>query len=864
MVDNVLLNSGSGGETMATDDDGTAHHQYVKIEFGADNTQTKVASGAGLPVTPDSGGFAITNAGTFVVQEDGAALTALQLIDDTVYVDDADWTALTSKHILIGGVYSAVDRTVTDGDTVPIAVDMNGHTIVSSHAESLALADNISNTVNIEADHSGGFIATAVFGFNYDGSTWDRVRGDATNGLLVNLGANNDVSISGTVTVDATGQGDVPVTLGGEVVILGAGTAGIGKLTANSGVDIGDVDVLSLPNITNGGTFVVQEDGAALTALQLIDNTIFVDDAAFTLTSSSVSIAGAIRDDQLVTLSAAEGDAVPLRVTHDGKLHTKAEIFDPGTIDGFGHLITGEYSNQVDIQFFRDTPANLTTVTVATGGATSQVGGSGKWETSTAGTASAKSVTTQKTSYRSGSDIFALFTAAYTVGVANSFQRIGLYDTNDGFFFGYEGTSFGVTIRNAASDTTTASGSFSDDTLTGAVGSLFTRAGTPEAIDPTKLNVFRVRFGWLGSGPVHFEVLSPDDHWVTFHKILQPNLAAIASIENPDLPVTLHVDKNGADGTNIIMISSCWGAGISTGALPLDETLTDDVLAKINRNVIVGKTAGGAYVNVQTTNSGNLKIALDEYDGVPVGGGVELGALRVTIANDSTGIITANAGTDLNTSSLLTTSAHDAAFGTAGSADAQVRTIQGVASMTPLLVDATGSGDVPITLAGEVVVLGAGTAGIGKLTANSGVDIGDVDVTSISAGANLIGDVGLSGARTSGGTSIFRSIDLDEGALEVIKASAGQIYWIHAINLSAVMLFVKIYNATSGTYGTGTPVLTFPIPTQGDTNGAGFTIAIPNGIAFATGISIGAGTGVADNDTGAPGANDCVVNIGFA
>ncbi len=51
------------------------------------------------------------------------------------------------------------------------------------------------------------------------------------------------------------------------------------------------------------------------------------------------------------------------------------------------------------------------------------------------------------------------------------------------------------------------------------------------------------------------------------------------------------------------------------------------------------------------------------------------------------GAVTANAGTNLNTSALLTTSAHDAAFGTAGTADSQVRTVQGIASMTPLLVN---------------------------------------------------------------------------------------------------------------------------------------------------------------------------------
>lgn len=44
MADNVILNSGSGGATMRTDDDGTAHWQYIKLAFGADNTQTIVGS----------------------------------------------------------------------------------------------------------------------------------------------------------------------------------------------------------------------------------------------------------------------------------------------------------------------------------------------------------------------------------------------------------------------------------------------------------------------------------------------------------------------------------------------------------------------------------------------------------------------------------------------------------------------------------------------------------------------------------------------------------------------------------------------------------------------------------------------------
>jgi hypothetical protein len=49
-----------------------------------------------------------------------------------------------------------------------------------------------------------------------------------------------------------------------------------------------------------------------------------------------------------------------------------------------------------------------------------------------------------------------------------------------------------------------------------------------------------------------------------------------------------------------------------------------------------------------------------------------------------------------------------------------------------------------------LIVLAAGTNAIGKLAANSGVDIGDVDVTSISAGENHLGAVGGHSAVPSG------------------------------------------------------------------------------------------------------------------
>ena len=178
-----------------------------------------------------------------------------------------------------------------------------------------------------------------------------------------------------------------------------------------------------------------------------------------------------------------------------------------------------------------------------------------------------------------------------------------------------------------------------------------------------------------------------------------------------------------------------------------------------------------------------------------------------------------------------------------------------------LQVDVVGALPAGTNNIGDVDVLSlpalpAGSNAIGKLAANSGVDIGDVDVTSIAAGSNAIGDVGLR-PRVSGGLSMFRTLDLDETE-EEIKASVGQVYGYYFYNAAASVRYLKFYNATAAnvTVGTTTPVLTLPLPA-----GAAGHVPFPQGIAFSTAITVAATTGLADNDTGAPAANDVILNV---
>ena len=111
-----------------------------------------------------------------------------------------------------------------------------------------------------------------------------------------------------------------------------------------------------------------------------------------------------------------------------------------------------------------------------------------------------------------------------------------------------------------------------------------------------------------------------------------------------------------------------------------------------------------------------------------------------------------------------------------------------------------------------------------------------------------------------GGATPYKNLDVDETGVN-IKASAGQIYSLTVNNRSGAERFLKLYDkASAPTVGTDTPKYSIPIPTAlGPQN-----IDIPPcGLTFALGIGIGATTGIADNNTGAPSANDVVVNLSY-
>lgn len=250
---------------------------------------------------------------------------------------------------------------------------------------------------------------------------------------------------------------------------------------------------------------------------------------------------------------------------------------------------------------------------------------------------------------------------------------------------------------------------------------------------------------------------------------------------------------------------------VASAAAPTDVTADGDA-------VRLWALRNGAQA-VQPTLGGVLAVAGNGASGT--------GVQRVTIANDSTGV--------LATVSTVTT-----------------------------VTNITNQGQIADDAAFTAATTRVNMAGFfADETATDSVDEGDGGAARMTLDRKQIVTVYAHAA--AGGATPYKNLDCDETEDE-IKASAGKLFWITAVNLAATKRYIKFYNATAAnvTVGTTTPVLTFPIPTMGDTNGAGFTLNFGDlGVQFDTAITVAATTGFADNDTGAPGANEVILNCAY-
>lgn len=230
---------------------------------------------------------------------------------------------------------SATDNAVLDNIDADLTTIIGHVDGIEGHVDGIETLIGTTNTTLTTIDGRVDGIETLIGTTNSSLTTIDgRVDGLETSNSAIQTAVqliDDTVQVLGTDTyTEATSKG---ITLGAvrrdadttlvnttnEFTPLQVDANGRLKVEAFSGETL-PVSLASVPShaVTNAGTFVTQENGAALTAMQLLDDTIFTDDNAFTPATSKVSAIGLIADETSPD-SVDEGDIGIPRMTLDRK-----------------------------------------------------------------------------------------------------------------------------------------------------------------------------------------------------------------------------------------------------------------------------------------------------------------------------------------------------------------------------------------------------------------------------------------------------------------------------------------------------------------------------------------------------------------
>jgi len=415
----------------------------------------------------------------------------------------------------------------------------------------------------------------------------------------------------------------------------------------------------------------------------------------------------------------------------------------------------------------------------------------------------------------------------------------------------YGATTASNTTSIASSSTTIASNSTAISGATGTVSdNSWSGSGNGTIIGVLKglYNFLSTLAGSVAGGKVQANITNSSIPVTgTFYPTTQPVSGTITANAGTNLNTSLLALETGGNLTTIATAQGAGGTGISqptggSGVLgwlsgiysKISGTLT------VSGSVNVGNTVpvtGTFWQTTQPVSASSLPLptgaAQESGNLATLAGAVTAGKVQANITNSSipvtgtfyqttqpvSGTITANAGTNLNTSLL--------ALETGGN----LTTIAGAVSAGKIQANITNS-SVPVT-------------GTFWQTTQP--------MTTVPS--------------TTNGLTPYRS--LPTGATNqdstVIKSSAGTLFGIQASSIASSAVWLKLYDTATAPTSSSTPVKTILIPANTTSaNGAGNNLNLSTmGVKFTSGIAFRVSTGISDSDATAVTTGTLAINFDY-
>lgn len=280
----------------------------------------------------------------------------------------------------------------------------------------------------------------------------------------------------------------------------------------------------------------------------------------------------------------------------------------------FGDLIVTELTPTIQIDFIYGINTQTGTTSIVTTGVADTDASRLRLQTGTGAAGSAVYQSYRVAKYRQGEGMVARFTAVWASSATNSTQVIGMGNAQVGYFFGFNGTAFGISLRNGGSDNWVAQTAWNGDKCDGTGPSGFNW-------NKTLGNVMQIKYPYLGYGAITFWVLNPvTNAWILCHTIQYPNSSASVQLSNASFPFYANAVNTG-NTSNLIMYCGSVGVFISglrayLGAQWAIDNIENTVTTETNVFTLRNATTYNGVANTGLIRLRSLSFSSDGGNGV--------------------------------------------------------------------------------------------------------------------------------------------------------------------------------------------------------------------------------------------------------
>jgi hypothetical protein len=257
------------------------------------------------------------------------------------------------------------------------------------------------------------------------------------------------------------------------------------------------------------------------------------------------------------------GSGIYESIAGNGENSLVTAIADPRT--AFGEINVSEKLpvSQIDFVYgINTTVTNSVVINSATIGATNGVLSITSGTSGSVGTPAVGVFCTKKyAKYRPGQGVETVFTAAFSAGqsstiqfagagfVTNSFGSLPVSNIVDGIGAGYNGTSFGFAWYEHGTAHWVPQATFNFDRLDGS-NTVNNKSGFN--IVPANINLYKVKFQYLGGGNMFYYVMNPvNGRWILAHIIQLAGTRTVPVFANPTMPIMYYANSYSASTVTV-------------------------------------------------------------------------------------------------------------------------------------------------------------------------------------------------------------------------------------------------------------------------------------------------------------------------